>query len=478
MNLQPKMEPGSPSTSHIILDRDEDETYLTETAKNLEDKTIPDLVEVLRVAYLPKTFDNVEAVLLSRDHGLRDQIQLLQQNVEMMKQQLQEEKLARLKAEEEVKKRERVCEEGKKLEQRYTTLLKELKRTDLAADRDTVDILRKRNIELKEMWGKEKSEVKKYEVMLKEAEMRGEKDRDAMEELKKKKIEFECEVKQLNEKRVVDGKAFDVLRTMMVELENQILELKGKKTEDDKSFDELREKNGELKNEVLELQSKVRRVLEDDRKGLAEIEIKNGVLKETVKDNLAMISRLKNENSSLAEEKRKGEILSESLNMKFKELHERVAKMEDDTELLMRVDASWGRKNEEGDPPGDPMVAEFGNDTVQAAPLPRNEDAQPQNIGSKDAQGSPSASGRLKVLVDTDDDQFMSRGVHEKNVISGIAVKNDHPTPSSSIAVEMAKIKRSIVDSETSSSGSSCDLSFLDNLASRFVVSEAKKKKM
>jgi hypothetical protein len=88
------------------------------------------------------------------------------------------------------------------------------------------------------------------------------------------------------------------------------------------------------------------------------------------------------------------------------------------------------------------------------------------------------ASGMLKMLVDTDDEQFMSQGVHEKNVISGIAVKNDLPTPSSSIAVEMAKIKRSIVDSETSSSGSSCDLSFLDNLASRFVVSEAKKKKM
>ncbi|WJX59694.1 hypothetical protein P8452_44985 [Trifolium repens] len=451
MNIQPKIEPGSPSNSHIILDRDETET----SDHNFEDKTIPDLVEVLRVAYLPKTFDTVEAVLLSREMGFRDQIQLLQQNVEM-------EKLARLKAEEEVKKRERVCEEGKKLEQRYTTLLKELKRTDLAADRDTVDILRKRNIELKEMWEKEKSEVQKYVVMLKEAEMRGEKDRDAMEELKKKKFELECEVKKL--------------RIMMIELENQILELKRKKTEDDKSFDELREKNGELKNEVLELQSKVC-VLEDDRKALAEIEIKNGVLKETVKDNLAMISRLKNENSSLAEEKRKGEILFESLNMKFKELHERVAKMEDDTELLMRVDASWGGKNE-WDPPADPMVAEFGNDTVQAAALPRNEDAQPQNIGSKDAQGASLASGRLKMLVDTDDDQFMSQGVHEKNVISGIAVKNDLPTPSSSIAVEMVKIKRSIADSETSSSGSSCDLSFLDNLASRFVVSEAKKKKM
>jgi hypothetical protein len=39
-------------------------------------------------------------------------------------------------------------------------------------------------------------------------------------------------------------------------------------------------------------------------------------------------------------------------------------------------------------PPADPMVAEFGNDTVQAASLPRNEDAQPQNIRSKDAQGA------------------------------------------------------------------------------------------
>jgi hypothetical protein len=57
-------------------------------------------------------------------------------------------------------------------------------------------------------------------------------------------------------------------------------------------------------------------------------------------------------------------------------------------------------------------------------------------------------------------------------------MKNDHPTPSSSIAVEMAKRKHSIADSETSSSGSSCDLSYLNKRASRFVVSEAKKKKM
>ncbi|MCH88653.1 DNA double-strand break repair Rad50 ATPase-like [Trifolium medium] len=238
MNIQPKIEPGSPSTNHVILDRDEDETYLNliETPHNFEDKTISDLVEVLRVAYLPKTFDDVEAVLLSRDHGLRDRIQLLQQNVEMVKQQLQEEKVARLKAEEEVKKRERVCEEGKKLEQRYTTLLKELKRTGLAADRDTIEVLRKTNIKLKEMWGKEKREVTKYEAMLEEAEITRLADSDAMEEMKKKNIELECEVKKLEEKRVEDENELQVLKLKNGELESQVLELKEKRVEDENAI--------------------------------------------------------------------------------------------------------------------------------------------------------------------------------------------------------------------------------------------------
>ncbi|KAK2378052.1 hypothetical protein QL285_078655 [Trifolium repens] len=438
MSIQPKIEPGSPSNSHMILDRDENET-----SHNFEEKTIPDLVEVLRVAYLPKTFDTVEAVLLSREMGLRDQIQLLQQNVEM-------EKLARLKAEEEVKKRERVSEEGKKLEQRYTTLLKELKKTGLVHDRETIEVLRKRNVQLRELCEKGKREVQNYEAMLKEAEMARLADRDALEEVKKKNVEFECEVKKLEEKRLEDGNelkvlklkngelesrvlelkekiveddnALDVLRKMKDGLEDQVLELKGKMVEDEKLLDVLKSKNGELEYEVLEfrklkekweedtnelcgireknaelenevlelkklkkqwlndsnaleeLRSKVR-VSEDDKKSLAEIEIKNGQLKESVNNNLATISKLKNENNNLY--------------MKFYGLLERVAKMEDDTKLLMSVDASWCGKNE-ADPPADPMVAEFGNDTVQAASLPRNEDAQPQNIRGKDAQGASS----------------------------------------------------------------------------------------
>jgi hypothetical protein len=96
MNIQPKIELGSSSsTNHLIL---------VESVENdnLEDKNIPDLVEVLRGAYLTEVFDRFEGVLVSRDVGLRDQIQHLQHNVEMERQKLQDElemeKLARVHA--------------------------------------------------------------------------------------------------------------------------------------------------------------------------------------------------------------------------------------------------------------------------------------------------------------------------------------------------------------------------------------------
>jgi DNA repair exonuclease SbcCD ATPase subunit len=219
-------------------------------------------------------------------------------------------------------------------------------------------------------------------------------DDNALDVLRKMKDGLEHQVLELKGKMVEDEKLLDVLKSKNGELEYEVLEfrkLKEKWEEDTNELCGIREKNAELENEVLELKklkkqwlndsnaleelrSKVR-VSEDDKKSLAEIEIKNGQLKESVNNNLATISKLKNENNNLY--------------MKFYGLLERVAKMEDDTKLLMSVDASWGGKNE-ADPPADPMVAEFGNDTVQAASLPRNEDAQPQNIRGKDAQGASS----------------------------------------------------------------------------------------
>jgi len=87
-------------------------------------------------------------------------------------------------------------------------------------------------------------------------------------------------------------------------------------------------------------------------------------------------------------------------------------------------------------------------------------------------------------LDDEEDDQYMSQG--EKNAISGICVKDEHPPPSSSIVlqqdtkfanvVDTIKRKHSLPDSETSISCSSVDSSYLDTIMS--VVSQPKKTKM
>jgi len=94
----------------------------------------------------------------------------------------------------------------------------------------------------------------------------------------------------------------------------------------------------------------------------------------------------------------------------------------------------------------------------------------------------------LFVSDDQDVEQCVSREVHEKKAISGDAMKNDHPTPCSSIAVQqiakfenevdMVKRKFSLTNSESSTSSSSVDLSCLDNLTIRSMTSQAKKKKM
>ncbi|WJX59697.1 hypothetical protein P8452_44987 [Trifolium repens] len=77
MNLQPKTEPGSPPG-------------FTSTNPNnyFEQKTIPDLVNVLRGTCRVNTFDTIEGVLVERDKKLRAEIQQLQQKFELEKLQL------------------------------------------------------------------------------------------------------------------------------------------------------------------------------------------------------------------------------------------------------------------------------------------------------------------------------------------------------------------------------------------------------
>jgi len=300
MNIEPKIEHGSSSTKHVI--HAEVGTDVMEP-HNLEEMTISDLVEVLRGAYLTETFDRVEAVLMSRDVGLRKQIQHLQHNVEM-------EKLARLHAEKEFKKREELCQKGKKDQERYEALLKKLK-TDLA-DKDTVVVLRERNIELRKLFEEAKTSALAERVTI--------------GEIRKKNIELECELKKLKEKCVDDRNELEVLRKKNDELDNEVLELKEKRVEDGNAIDDvIKRKNCELEAKVLELENLNEKWL-NDRNALGEIRSK---LKETVNKNLATINELRNENIKLVDEKRKVEILLESLNTEFRGLHERNARLED-----------------------------------------------------------------------------------------------------------------------------------------------------
>lgn len=84
-------------------------------------------------------------------------------------------------------------------------------------------------------------------------------------------------------------------------------------------------------------------------------------------EKLETISDLENKNRKLADEKRKVETSLEFLNTKFKVLHESVARLEDDSKLLVNLAAS-GRGNNDGEPPAaEPMVTDFEDEDEEAS---------------------------------------------------------------------------------------------------------------
>jgi len=362
MNIQPKAEPGSPPGFHST------------NPNNFETKSIHDLVMVLRGTCQWDIFDKVETVLENRYMRLREELHL--------------EKLTRLYAESEFKKREEICEKGKKVQESYEALLKEVKVNRLA-NSDTIKELSKKKNELE-------GEVEKLKKKCVD-------DSNEIDVLRRKNGELEAkilELRKLKEKRVEDNNELGVLRKMIGKLEHEVSELRKSKKkwlDDSDAFDALR-------NKV--------RALEGDKNALAGVEVTNGKLKET-------ISRLEKENSKLADEKHKIEILLGSMYKKFRVLVGRVSRLEDDTNLLKSVGASGGGNNE-GESPVDPMAAanvedkdeedflddEFENDTAEeAAPLQINGDAnhtlgvaastQPQGEGNKDVQGASSGIWKL-----------------------------------------------------------------------------------
>jgi len=125
MEHQPKTEPGLGSNDH----------------RNLEDMSIQELVSVLRIAFRTEQFDRVEEVLVSRYERLQTEILYLQEKFDL-------ERLTRFQAEEDLRKREELCERGKRAQNNYEKLLKEVKEKTSLNERDAIGKLRKKNNEL------------------------------------------------------------------------------------------------------------------------------------------------------------------------------------------------------------------------------------------------------------------------------------------------------------------------------------------
>jgi hypothetical protein len=181
MDHQPKNEPGLGSADQ----------------RNLEAMSIQELVSVLRTAFLTEDFDEVEEVLVSRYSKLQAENLHLQEKFEL-------EKLARFQAEEDLSKKEELCERGKRAQNNYETLLKEVKKTSLV-DRNIIGELRKKNDELelevcelrklKEKWKGDSNALAELRIKIGDLEN----NKDAFE-VKNNELEKSMEKKNIEDK--------------------------------------------------------------------------------------------------------------------------------------------------------------------------------------------------------------------------------------------------------------------------------------
>ncbi|KAK8467197.1 hypothetical protein PHAVU_008G277142 [Phaseolus vulgaris] len=129
MTSQPKTEPGSSPRSISGTNK-----------RSYDEMSISELVSVLRVAFQMKDFDEVEEELVNREAKLRAELGSLKEKIEL-------ERLNSIEAEERLKMREEQCEKGKRAQENYEQLLKEVKKSGLV-ENITIEELRTKNVAL------------------------------------------------------------------------------------------------------------------------------------------------------------------------------------------------------------------------------------------------------------------------------------------------------------------------------------------
>ncbi|MED6207473.1 hypothetical protein PIB30_036148 [Stylosanthes scabra] len=163
MSFQPKTEPGSP-------------VFSSTNDKSLATKSIPELIQVLRVSWRTEEYDKVEEVLVAKEKNFKEKIDKLEVKFQF-------ENLARINAEDQLKKKKEQCEKGEKAQVRYEMLLKEVKESGL--DKKTIENLRNKNKELE-------CENLRLLELKKKCEVEG----NAVDGLRKKVAELEAEKKK------------------------------------------------------------------------------------------------------------------------------------------------------------------------------------------------------------------------------------------------------------------------------------------
>ena len=210
MDLQPKTEPGSPP---IIA---------PSSHRNLKEMNISELFSVLRA-----DFDRAEEVLVARDAKLKAEIGPLQEKIEV-------ERLMRLHAEQELKKKEEQYEKLKMAQDSHEKLSNEVKNSGLQYT-NTIEELRNRNHEL------ECENLKPMELNKKWVD-----DSNAIAELRSRVAELEAGKKSW----IDDKNALAALRIKCCELEDA-----NKKNLT--TIDKLRAENCKLADEKIKADAKL-----------------------------------------------------------------------------------------------------------------------------------------------------------------------------------------------------------------------------
>ncbi|KAK7371931.1 hypothetical protein VNO80_05298 [Phaseolus coccineus] len=370
----------------------------TTDKKSYDEMSISELVSVLRVAFQMKDFDEVEEELVNREAKLRAEIGSLREKIEL-------ERLNSIEAEERLKMREEQCEKGKRAQENYEQLLKEVKKSGMV-EKITVEELRTKNVALE----REICELKEFKKKILDEG--------------KSVVELRAKIRVLEEEKVGDKSALDSLNVKNIELEEAV---KKNLT----VIEGLRIENGKLTDETHELKT----LFESLERRYSELRVSDVKLKEN-------IMPLMSEDDS--------DCGNTEVELNLEDV------------LAVKDEEDVGDYELENDT-GEPVPFHRNEDTHYSVDAGTAQSPKKGNKG--EAVGALGVKFKLEKEIvdlggDDDDARCPSQGLHGEKTNSQIIAENEHLK-----RVELIKRKRaSDIQPSTSTCTSSADLFEIDNL--------------